>query len=103
MRFPWGNIRTTSVPDAHTRWQPTTEVTSAVHGDRTVLMDLRSEQFFTLDDVGARIWKILGRSATVDEITASLVQLYDAPASEVRRDVEAFVADLSRDGLISEA
>jgi len=39
----------------------------------------------------------------VDEITASLVQIYDAPAAEVRRDVEAFVADLSRDGLIREA
>jgi len=103
MRFPWSNIRTTAVPDAGTRWQPTTDVTSVVHGDRTVLMDLRSEQFFTLDDVGARIWESLGRTATVDEITASLVQIYDAPAAEVRRDVEAFVADLSRDGLIREA
>ena len=101
MRFPWSNNRTTTTAVA--RYRPTADVTTAVHGDRTVLMDLRSEQFFTLDDVGARIWAVLGRTASIEEITESLVRLYDAPADEVRRDVEAFVAELSRDGLIAEA
>lgn len=102
MRLPWSNIRTRPAPAGPVRYRPASDVTSAAHGDRTVLMDLRSEQFFTLDDVGARIWGILGRTATADEIASSLLAVYDAPADEVRRDVDAFLADLRRDGLIVE-
>jgi hypothetical protein len=87
---------------SNARFRQSTEVSAASHGDRTVLLDLRSEQFFSLDDVGQRIWELLGRHATVDEIVAELAGIYDAPEATVRTDVETFVTALVRDRLAVE-
>ena len=84
------------------RFRQSTDVSSATHGDRTVLLDLRSEQFFSLDDVGHRIWELLGRQASIDEIVIELVAVYDAPAEQIRTDVATFVTTLVRDRLAVE-
>jgi hypothetical protein len=87
---------------SNARFRQSADVSSATHGDRTVLLDLRSEQFFSLDDVGHRIWELLGRQASVDEIVIELVAVYDAPEAAIRTDVEAFVTTLVRDRLAVE-
>jgi coenzyme PQQ synthesis protein D (PqqD) len=103
MAFRWpGTQSTARNVQPGTRFRRSPDVSSATHGDRTVLLDLRSEQFFSLDDVGQRIWESLGRSASVDEIVAELVAIYDAPEPKVRADVEAFVRTLVRDRLALE-
>jgi hypothetical protein len=103
MQLRWPSRRT---PDRDgpraQRFRQAEQVSSVTQGDRTVLLDLRSEQFFSLDDVGLRIWERLGRTASVDEIAAELSTMYDAPADEIRRDVEAFVTRLVTDRLAVE-
>ncbi len=75
---------------------------AAEQGERTVLLDLRSEQYFALDAVGTAVWNRLDASRTVDEIAAGVAELYQAPVDDVRRDVLEFVATLERDGLAEE-
>ncbi len=103
MAFRWPGTRSSAkTVRADSRFRQSADVSSATHGDRTVLLDLRSEQFFSLDDVGQRIWESLGRNASVDEIVTELVSIYDAPEAKVRSDVETFVTTLVRDRLAVE-
>jgi Coenzyme PQQ synthesis protein D (PqqD) len=103
MAIRWPGLRTSAKGvRSDARYRQSAEVSSATHGDRTVLLDLRSEQFFSLDDVGHRIWELLGRRASVDEIVLELVAIYDAPEADIRTDVETFITTLVRDRLAVE-
>jgi hypothetical protein len=98
MPLPWSRRRSPAPPLAG-RYRRSPEVSTATHGGRTVLLDFRSEQYFSLDDVGLRVWEALDHDATVDDIVVTLVELYDAPEARIREDVTAFVDTLVRDRL----
>lgn len=80
------------------------EVLSAVHGDRTILLDLRTERYLGLDEVGTAVWALVvqagpdgvGLPAVVDLLAAE----FDAPRAVLERDVGALLDRLRREGLI---
>ena len=72
MPFRWPTKRSSTVVSGASRFRCSEDVTSATHGGRTVLLDLRSESFFSIDELGLRIWSAIGRNASVDEIVARL-------------------------------
>jgi hypothetical protein len=78
-----------------TRFAHARHVKSAVHGDRTVLLDLRRERYYSLDDVGTRVWALLGDGADVPVIVARLAEEFDAPADRIAADVDAFLRRLA--------
>ena len=62
--------------------------------DQTLLMDMESERYLTLDAVASQIWSMLDGTQSVAAITATIVDEYDAPAPTVRADVDALLAEL---------
>jgi len=68
-----------------------------------VLLDARSEQFFSLDETGKVIWALLAAPRTAPEIVASLRQHFDVPEAQVGEDVAAFLAVMVRERLIEAA
>ena len=84
------------------RYRASAAVASVGHGDKVVLLDLRSEQYYSLDDVGAKIWQLMADTPSSEEIAAKLAEAYDAPADTIREDVNLFVSGLVRDRLIEE-
>jgi hypothetical protein len=78
-------------------------VTNVDHGDKTVLLDARSEQFFSLDETGKLIWAFLAVPCTASEIVVSLRERFDVPSEQITADVTAFLDELQREGLIEEA
>ena len=104
MPFRWPSKRSSvAVVSGSSRFHRSDDVTSATHGGRTVLLDLRSESFFSIDELGLRIWNAIGRNASIDEIVAELAAVYDAAESVIREDVESFVTTLVRDRLVVSA
>jgi hypothetical protein len=102
MRIRWAPFRprvAESDPATCPRVERSPDVVSAEHGNRTVLLDRRGEQYFALDGVGAAVWSLLARPATADEIATELALRYDAPEAEIRRDVVEFVDRLVADRL----
>jgi coenzyme PQQ biosynthesis protein PqqD len=65
--------------------------------DAVILLDPDSGNYYTLDDVGGRIWELCDGSRTVDEIADLLAAEYDAPAERIRADVIELLSEL-RDG-----
>lgn len=52
-----------------------------------VMMDMDSGRYFNLDRIGTVIWRELEQPRKVADLCQSLSQRYEAPASEIERDV----------------
>jgi hypothetical protein len=72
-------------------------VRSVVHGDRTVLLDLRRERYYSLDEVGTRVWELLGDGADVQTIATRIGEEFDAPVEQIATDIQALLRRLADD------
>jgi hypothetical protein len=66
----------------------------------SVLLDLASERYFGLDEVGTGMWRALTGSPSVEQAIALLLEEYDVPPDRLREDVASFVDTLSSAGLV---
>ena len=67
--------------------------------DESVFLNLNSDKYFGLDDVGTRFWQVLTASDTVEAAFKTLCEEYDAAPEELRRDLVALVETLVHHGL----
>jgi hypothetical protein len=84
--------------------RPLSPSVDALHqelGGETVLLNLRSEQYFGLDEVGTRIWQLVTEGATAEAIVAQLLAEYDADEATIRGDVERLLQELAGAGLLA--
>lgn len=72
---------------------------AAAQGNATVLMD--GIRYFTLTDVGARIWQLLEQPRSVREIVDIIGAEYDSPIETIERDTEQLLGELLRLRLIT--
>ena len=70
-------------------------------GEETVILDLASGTYFGLDQVGARLWHLLGEGKTISEICDVMLDEYEVSREELERDALALVQDLEARSLIS--
>ena len=66
----------------------------------TVLLELSRGVYFGLDDIGTRIWQLLGEGRALDETVATLVQEYDVTAEQAAEDLLALVRQLEESRLV---
>ena len=66
----------------------------------TVLLDLDSEQYFGLDEVGTRIWALLNEGQGVAAIVETLLTEYEVEREQLEADVRELLAALLDAGLI---
>ena len=66
-----------------------------------VLLDLKSEQYFGLDEVGTRIWQLMEESGELDTVYQTLLTEYEVSAEQLQSDLISFVNNLSEAGLIT--
>ena len=77
-------------------------VATSLGDDETVLLNVETRHYYSLNETGTRIWQLLAEGESLDEIAASLTNEYDVSAEDARRHVEAHVAELLAEGLIEE-
>ena len=68
--------------------------------EEAVLLDLKEGFYFGLNDVGSRIWTLLGEENSLAEICDQLLAEYDVSREELERHVQALVKELLGKGLI---
>ena len=76
-------------------------VVSARAGDATVLMDQKRGTYFTLNEVGGRVWELVGGGATVTSVVEQILEEYDVPRLQLERDVAATLRQLVDDRLLA--
>jgi len=65
-----------------------------------VLLDLESEVYFGLDEVGARMMTLLNEKNSAAEVLDQLVGEYDVDRATLERDLLALVEECSANGLL---
>ena len=68
--------------------------------DGVVVLNPTDGQYFSLDDVGGRIWELCDGSHSVTEIAELLSGEYDAPAAAIQGDALEPLGELDREGLV---
>jgi hypothetical protein len=71
--------------------------------DETVLLDLKQERYYGLDDVGSRVWELIGAGLAPAQLIEHLVREYDVDASRLRADLAALLDELVSAGLLEAA
>lgn len=77
------------------------EVASASVDDGTVLLHMGTKRYFSLNDTGAEIWRMIEQDVPIAEIPARLTAAYDVPMADARVAVAELLAALAEQGLLS--
>ena len=77
-----------------------TEVLSQEVYGEMVLLDLKSEEYIGLNEVGARIWQLLQDGKDLKEISDILIDEYDVSKEELDGDINRLVVELQDAGLV---
>lgn len=64
-----------------------------------VLLNLDSESYFGLDEVGARMWTLLTESDTIQAAYDALLEEYDVAPEQLRADLIDLIRQLTEHGL----
>ena len=69
--------------------------------DESVILNLNSERYFGLDDVGTRMIAVLNTSDSIEAAYESLAAEYDVDRQVLRNDLRALVENLLQQGLVT--
>ncbi|MGH7497569.1 MAG: PqqD family protein [Gemmatimonadales bacterium] len=93
---------TTTLPPS-SRFVRTKGVVSTQQCDTTVLLDVNGGLYYTLNEVGGRIWEMVGENASVAEMVERLAGEFDAPAERLEADTGGMLARLLGASLVERA
>jgi len=69
-------------------------------GGEVVILDLQSDEYFSLDGVGTRIWEMIETPTTVRAILAAILGAYDVESATAERDLLSVLGEMAKEGLI---
>lgn len=69
-------------------------------GEEAVLLNLGSETYYGLDEVGASMWRALTTHATIQQAYEALLDEYDVDAEVLRQDLANLITKLAANSLI---
>jgi len=65
-----------------------------------VLLDMNSENYFGLDEVGTAIWHSIEKNGDLKLVLQDMLKSYDAKEETLKKDLISFVEKLKERGLI---
>ena len=65
-----------------------------------VLLDMNSENYFGLDEVGTAIWQAIQDKENLKEVFEVLLEQYEVEEDVLKKDIVTFVEKLEESGLI---
>jgi hypothetical protein len=68
--------------------------------EESVIMNLDSERYYGLDDVGTRFLSVLTTANSIDAAYQSLAEEYDIDREVLRQDLVALIQNLLQQGII---
>ncbi len=70
-----------------------------VNGE-TVILDLKSESYFGLDEVGTRIWQLLQEHGDVQKTFDVMLEEFDVEEDQLEKDMSALLDEMLEKGLL---
>jgi hypothetical protein len=85
------------------RLRPTENILIRELEGESVLLNLNTESYFGLDDVGSRMWSVLTTTGSVQDSCRLLAKEYDVPEEQLRVDLRVLIEALIEHGLVEVA
>lgn len=67
----------------------------------SVLLDLDSQHYYGLGEVGTRMWQLLEKHGEPRAVVDDLLEEFDVERPRLERDLETFLAELEAAGLVT--
>ena len=67
----------------------------------SVVLNLKTEKYFGLDEVGTRMWALLTDAGNIQSAYDSLAAEYDVEPAQLRTDIERLIGELVEHGLLT--
>ncbi|MBO6700904.1 MAG: PqqD family protein [Pseudomonadales bacterium] len=67
----------------------------------TVILDLASEEYFSLNEVGTRVWQLIQEPMSLNSLRSQLLEEFDVDESTLESDLAELIDVLTREGLVS--
>lgn len=75
-------------------------ISQEVSGE-TVLLDLESENYFGLDEVGTRIWQLLQENKDLSSVVTTMLEEYEVSEEQLNEDLSSLLGEVHKMGLIT--
>jgi coenzyme PQQ synthesis protein D (PqqD) len=69
-------------------------------GDDTIILDAKAGLYFSLDNVGALIWRLIQEPKSVRELREAILDAYEVDSSVCERDLIALLGELAGKNLV---
>jgi hypothetical protein len=76
-------------------------LTGQLH-DELVMMDIDQGKYFSLNNVGTRIWELLENPMSQDELCSALMEEYEVDEEQCREETGELLREMGRLGLVVE-
>jgi hypothetical protein len=83
-------------------WVASGNVVTTDLGDGLALLDLRTNQYFSLNDVGAFVWQELQTPKRRDEIVHAVTAQYEISAAECASDIDVLLQEFRDAALVEQ-
>jgi len=68
--------------------------------DAAVLLNIKTNRYFELNEIGKRIWELLGEQNSLLEVCRTLENEYEVEAAQLERDALELLNQLVENGLV---
>lgn len=72
-------------------------------GKESVILNLDSEQYFGLDEIGTRIWEVLKQEGSTEKALSVLLEEYNVAEEVLRKDIEDLIEELKKEKILKDA
>jgi hypothetical protein len=77
-------------------------VLAADLGAEVALLAVRSGLYYSLADIGVRVWQLIRDGISREDLVSVLLTEYDVEATGLERDLDSLLDSLTREGLVVE-
>ena len=75
-------------------------ISQEVSGE-TVILDLNSENYFGLDEVGTRIWQLVEETGNLQAVYERMLAEYEVDEEQLLEDMGKLIGEIEKIGLVS--
>ena len=84
-----------------TRYTVSPDAACASVDDGTVVLNMRTKRYYSLNETGATVWRMLENDAAPAEIAGELVAIYDVTEATAIETVEGLLRELEAEALVA--
>jgi hypothetical protein len=66
-----------------------------------VLLNLSSGQYYSLDDIGTRMWSLIAKHGEIEPVISTLLLEYEVAESQLRADLDKLITEFTNQGLLT--